>query len=193
MIKNDNQLRRAQTRLRRVVELIDEYSNKYFGIELDIYTLPLVDEEEELRKEIFTYQELKELSFEDAMAGPLSEPVLIDNIGIVLTNLRIASKITQAEMANMLDWEQPNLSRFENENYSSQTIKKVVQYASTLGVYLNVFPSLEGIQEDIKFTIRDARIEKQESASTAYELEIAGIFDTNNQLGPVRELEYASV
>jgi len=193
MIKNDNQLRRAQTRLRRVVELIDEYSNKYFGIELDIYTLPLVDEEEELRKEIFLFQKLKELSFEDAIAGPLSEPVLIDNIGKVLTNLRIASKITQAEMANMLDWEQPNLSRFENENYSSQTIKKVVQYASTLGVYLNIFPSLEEIQEDIKYTTRDAPIEKQEYASTAYEFEIAGIFDTSNQLGPVRKPEYASV
>ena len=64
-------------------------------------------------------------------------------------------------------------------------------------MYLNVFPSLEEIQEDIKFTIRDARTEKQESASTTYGDEISEIFDTAIQSVPARDpvwvQEYESV
>lgn len=197
MIKNNRQLSNRKDNLRRIEAEIKDFCKKYSGIDLELFLISLQEEKEETLKEIIEYEELISLSFEDSVKGPLREPLLIDNIGEVLTKLRITSKKTQEEMANLLGWEQSNLSRFENENYSSQTIKKVVQYASTLGVYLNVFPSLEEIQEDIKFTIRDARTEKQEPASTTYGDEIAEIFDTAIQPALARdqvwEQEYASV
>jgi transcriptional regulator with XRE-family HTH domain len=91
---------------------------------------------------IIEYKKLKELPFTDAITSLLSRPVLIDNIGELLAKLRIAAKLSQSDIAQRLGWQQSNLSRFESENYNSQTINKIVEYASLLGVWLHVQPSL---------------------------------------------------
>jgi transcriptional regulator with XRE-family HTH domain len=142
MIKNDNQLKSAQSRLEDIKHRIEEYRGKFSGVELELYVTPLCYEEAELRKNIEEYLELQHLTFEDAINGPLSKAHLLDNIGELLTKLRLAAKLTQGELADLMGWEQPNISRFESENYNSQTISKVVEYASTLGVWLHVTPSL---------------------------------------------------
>ena len=149
MIKNKIQLKRVMSRLREVHQQVEELQEHYVGIELENYTNPLVDEVDELEGEITEYQKLRELTLEEALIKTLKGPVLLDNIGEFLAKLRIASGFTQEELANELGWQQSNLSRFENENYNSQTIAKIVEYASSLGVWLLVTPSLtENLPEE---------------------------------------------
>lgn len=142
MIKNNTQLRRAQARLEKVRAQIASLQRRFSGIELEILTTPLSDEVKELEAEVMEFQELLELSLEEVVQGPLREPMLLDNIGELLAKLRIAAGLTQEELATQMGWQQSNLSRFESENYHSQTIAKVVKYAGSLGIWLHVSPSL---------------------------------------------------
>ncbi len=142
MIKNQIQLRRAHERLSEIGREIQEYQNRYSGVELELYVLPLMDMEDELKEEINEFKSLCRLPFEEAISGPLNKPVLIYNIGELLAKIRIAAKLNQKQLAERLAWDQPNLSRFESENYSSQTISKIVEYASSLGIWLYVQPSI---------------------------------------------------
>ncbi|MBN2117907.1 MAG: helix-turn-helix transcriptional regulator [Anaerolineales bacterium] len=142
MIKSSVQLKCAEERLGSVRQLISEYNEKYSGIELELYSAPLIVEERQLLAEIVEYKKLKELPFVGAINYLHYQSLLIDNIGELLSKLRIAAKLSQSEMAQKLGWEQSNLSRFESENYNSQTINKIVEYASALGIWLHIFPSL---------------------------------------------------
>lgn len=154
MIKNDGQLKRAQTRLGNIAFEIEEVQKKYSKYEQELYIVPLQQEQEELNEEITEYLELRDLPFENAMQGTLKKSTLIDNIGELLSKLRIAAKLTQAQMAAKLGWEQSNLSRFESENYSSQTVSKIVEFASTLGVWLHVTPSLTEKPKEVTYEIK---------------------------------------
>jgi transcriptional regulator with XRE-family HTH domain len=142
MIKNASQLKSAQSRIDEIESQLKEYRKKDYSREVEFYIAPLETEKQELDEEIEEYLKLQSLPFEDAVRDVLNEPVLIDNIGQLLSKLRLAAKLTQAEMADQLGWEQSNLSRFESENYSSQTVNKIVEFVSELGVYLHVIPSL---------------------------------------------------
>ena len=142
MIKNDDQWKRVRSRLEGVGSLIEETTAAYSGVERDVRLLPLWDEQQMLHAEIQEYLELRRWSLDHAVQGILSRPLLLDNIGELLAKLRIAAGLTQEEFAAELDWHQSNVSRFESENYSGQTIAKVVEYASALGVWLHVTPSM---------------------------------------------------
>ena len=142
MIKNKNQLVKAQQLLREARTEINEVGNQYSGTEKEILLIPLERERDRLVSEIEEYNDITDNSLETLVAKILSKPVTIGNIGPLLTKLRMASDLTQAELAKKIGWEQANLSRFEGENYSSQTVAKIVQYASALGVYIHVSPSL---------------------------------------------------
>ena len=142
MIKNSIQLKNAEKRLIEIQKEMYNNSLKYSGLELDLYNSGLAVEEEELLDQIIEYKKLVSLPFSDAIDLLFKKPVLIDNIGDLLAKLRIAAKLSQKDMAKRLGWEQSNLSRFESENYNSQTINKIVEYASSLGIWLHVRPSL---------------------------------------------------
>ena len=159
MIKNDRQLRQAIARLHRVRGQIEDSEQRYSGIERELLTIPLYQEQEELEQEISEFQELRGLSLEEAVEGPLRDPTLLDNMGELLAKLRISADLTQEELAARIGWQQSNLSRFESENYHSQTIAKVVEYASALGVWLHVVPSLterpgETLAASMPFSLR---------------------------------------
>jgi transcriptional regulator with XRE-family HTH domain len=142
MIKNDIQLKNAQSRIERVVKEIEQYQRKLSGLDLELHVAPLIDEEEELMQEISEYLTLRKLPFEEAVKKLSKEPLNIGNIGELLSKLRIAAGLTQKDLAEKLGWEQSNLSRFESENYNSQTISKIVEIASHFGVWLLVIPSM---------------------------------------------------
>jgi len=182
MIKNENQLKRAKARLREVRSEIEQYQIEYTGIERDFLVIPLIDEEEELKADIDEYQQLKTLSFYEAVSEILSKPTLIDDIGELLAKLRIAAQLTQEELASRLGWEQPNLSRFESEYYSSQTIGKTVEFASELGVWLYVVPSLAELREkpfEIQFTTADyPKSEPDDTSAEFSEINVGDVFFT---------------
>ena len=149
MIKNNAQLTNARERLEYVREKMGKYRATSSGAELDFFLIPLEIEFGELSSEIKEYTQLRDLPFEDALQDTLSAPILLENIGELLSKLRIAAKLTQSDMATRLGWQQANLSRFEGENYSSQTVSKIVEYANALGIWLHVAPSLTERAEHI--------------------------------------------
>jgi transcriptional regulator with XRE-family HTH domain len=145
MIKNELQLRQAQNRYNEILKTIEDLEERYSGTRLRIMKSGFVEELTERREEIREYRQLRRLDLEAAIQGPLSEkPALLDNINEFLTKLRIAAGVTQEEIAERLGWHQPNVSRFESEDYGGQTISKVVEYADSLGVWLYIAPSLAG-------------------------------------------------
>lgn len=142
MIKNDGQLVQARIQLQKVRQDIGNLRERYTGLELQLLANPMIQFAAEIEAEITEFQELKGLDLEEAIGVALGAPTPIGNIGRLLARLRIAAGLTQSELASRLQWQQPNLSRFESETYNAQTVAKVVQYASALGVWLSVAASL---------------------------------------------------
>jgi transcriptional regulator with XRE-family HTH domain len=143
MIKNDQQLKRSKNRLDLVLQYIDELTLRPDDPGREMVLIPLKREKEQLHREISEYRWLHDASIEEILPELSKKPMLLDNIGDLLTKLRIASHLTQEELANKLGWQQSNLSRFENENYSGQTIIKIIEYVSSLGIWLHILPSME--------------------------------------------------
>ena len=152
MIKNDKQLARAQERCAQVRQTIKDLEEQYSGIRLKLMKRGFVEELVERQEEIREYNRLRHLDLAAAIEGPLSEkPMLLDNINEFLAKLRIAAGLTQEETADRLGWHQPNVSRFESDNYGGQTISKVIEYADSLGVCLHVVASLSGLSPQITY------------------------------------------
>lgn len=151
MIRNNNQMKLATSRRDMLEQKLIEYRSNYSGIEAEIMTSALKLELKQIREDVIEYGLLHLMSLEDAVEGPLQKPMLLDQISDILTKLRLASGFTQTELASELGWEQSNVSRFENENYGSHTVSKVVEYASALGIWLKVIPSLTDELETFAF------------------------------------------
>jgi len=142
MIRNDGQALRTRRRIAQIRHEIRGLESEYSGDELDFWASQLRDEEIQLKSELNEYYQLKKMSLEDAVTSILQTPTLLENVGDLLAKLRIAANLTQEEMAKRLGWRQPNLSRFENENYCSQSVNKVSEFAGSLGVQLLVVPGI---------------------------------------------------
>ena len=142
MIKNENQLARARARLHSIQAEEDKLNRQRSGGAPEYLLLPLRRELAALTRDIAEYEELQRLSLEEAVNGPLSPSVPLENIGELLAKLRIAAGLTQDELAGKLGWEQSNLSRFEGATNGSQTIRKVSEYLDGVGVWLHVIPAM---------------------------------------------------
>jgi transcriptional regulator with XRE-family HTH domain len=151
MIKSIRQLIEAKRRLRDLRNEISEIDKIYSGIEREMFSVPYLQELEELEDEISEYEQLSDGTLREALRGLLRKPTLIDDIGQLLAKLRIAANLTQTELAERLGWQQANVSRFENENYHSQTVGKIVEYASSLGVWLYVVPEMTELSKNEKY------------------------------------------
>lgn len=142
MIKNDNQLAAAHKKLQELQVLVRDANDRYSGLELELMKLGIEEQIQDIQDDIEEYHELKELSFEQAVNLKLRQPILIEHIGELLAKLRLSAGLTQAQLAERLNWHQANVSRFEGENYTAQTLYKIIEYSSALGVWLHIFPSL---------------------------------------------------
>ncbi len=129
MIKNEAQLKRVIERTEQIKADLSEMKRKYSGREFEFWAGPSLDELARLRSEVEEYQLLKRFSLPDAIEKRLQKPTPLEDVGELLAKLRISSKHTQQALAERLGWQQANLSRFESENYSSQTVGKVAEYA----------------------------------------------------------------
>ncbi len=143
MIKNDTQMRRVLERIHEIEQDIKDLRERYSESQFEFWAGPSIDELEKLRSEIEAYQSIRTLTLEEALSGPLQKPTELESIADLLSGLRIASRRTQEEMAALLGWHQSNLSRFESENYGSQTIGKISEYVGALGVKLYVVASMD--------------------------------------------------
>lgn len=148
MINSDIQLTQAQERIGEIREKMLLVSKEYTGSKEKAFLLPLLNERDALLNQTNKYSDLIIMSLQEAVENIFQEPILIENIGELLTNLRISAGKSQTRFADELGWKQPNLSRFEGENYGSQTIGKISEYAKLLGVYLHVYPSMTERKEE---------------------------------------------
>lgn len=142
MIKNEAQLVRVSARISQIRDEIEQIRLAAAPDSAEFFAAPLETELSNLQDQVREYNALRNLAFEDAVAYIAQKPVLIENISELLTKLRIAAKFSQRQLADRLRWRQSNLSRFENENYSGQTLAKVSEFVRPLGVWLHVSPSL---------------------------------------------------
>jgi len=194
MIRNDAQLKRTSTRIQEIRQMLQEYRSQYTGLQLELLLTPLLGELTELEMEIAEYQRLREATLEEAIQTLQDETILLDNIGDLLTKIRIAANLTQKELAGQLGWRQSNLSRFESENYHSQTIVKTVELASALGVWLHVTPSLTERQSKVIYRKEPAPTASHDMVSTTSKYQTHE-FTIDSQIISTktksRELEYA--
>lgn len=163
MIRNDNQYRQALQRRAELKRKLDEKREKYSGIEAAIITAGLELELKQIMEDLKEFSLLRFMELNDAVMGPLQRPILLDQISDLLLKLRLASGLTQTQFAKDLGWKQSNISRFENENYGSHTVSKVVEYASALGIWLKVIPSITDEPEGYMYE------SERESASSSIE------------------------
>lgn len=164
MIKNNAQLERTKQRLRDIRIQAEELRKAHSDADLELRILPLLDEIEELTWEIAEYRLLRELPLEEIVKELLSAPALLDNIGQLLAKMRVGAGLTQSQIAELLDWRQSNVARFESENYTSHTVSKVLDYASALGVYLHVVPSMTEFVDQASYM----SLQMQKVAAPAY-------------------------
>lgn len=140
MIRNSMQSTNVKSRIEKLKKEINTLIHEFKGNELQAYVVPIANEIRELERQISRYEKITSGTLVDAVRYLQDSPTPIANIGELMTCLRIANKLTQEQMAAKLGWHQSNLSRFESENYSAQTIKNVVEYAGALGISLKVVP-----------------------------------------------------
>lgn len=152
MIKNNRQLASGLKRIKEIENKLHELDKKgYEDVEIGILAGYLKAELKELKTQIEEYEELVRDTLDESVRGRLRKPILLDEIGELLAKLRIAAGLTQKDIADLLGWKQSNVSRFESEDYQSQTIAKVAEYADSLGVWLYVVPELEELGEEITY------------------------------------------
>ena len=205
MIRNNSQLARAQEILQRYQIQIQGIQEKYSGVELEMLALPIQEEAVRLENEIQEYELLNTLPFENAVNGILKKPVILEQISDLLTKLRIAAGLSQEELASSMGWKQSNISRFENPNYNSHTIAKVIEYAFNLGIQFKVFPTLVESSDlsfetsNIKYEIAKSKDPNEDQVTTEStpllnedETEsLSRIFFSNIDIKPTQSLTYA--
>jgi len=187
MIKNSNQLMQAEHRLEMIQDEITELQKNYSGIDLEIFTLSLFDEKEKIEGDIKEFNLLTNYDMDKILIEKAIRPHLIDNIGELLTKIRIAKKYRQEEFSELLGWQQSNLSRFESEDYGAQSIKKIVEYASALGVWLKVYPTFTDEEEEVEISICSVRNTYPSHQVTW------GINDRTDSINTEYENEYSKV
>lgn len=151
MIKDSRQLDFARRTIRELQEEIKNVKEKYEEHEWEFFIDGPARQIQKLEGEIEEYVGLSSESLEQAVNGRLKKPLLLEEIGELLAKIRIAAGLTQAETAARLGWQQSNLSRFENEDYQSQTIAKIAEYLDEFGVWLYLVPELEELDNDIYY------------------------------------------
>ncbi|NMC61514.1 MAG: helix-turn-helix transcriptional regulator [Candidatus Methanofastidiosa archaeon] len=162
MINNKRQLKISKKRILEIEKNIEEIKKKYESTEeIDLFISPMLHEKKVIEKEIDEFEKLSTENLDTLIAEKFFLPQYIENIGEYLSKLRLASKINQKDFANILGWQQSNLSRFESENYSGQTIRKIIEYSSALGIYIKIFPVFVDEEEKVEITITPMRYTSQ--------------------------------
>jgi transcriptional regulator with XRE-family HTH domain len=153
MIKNEAQLARVTARIRQLTEELrqagDTKQTPIRGLTLSSLNAELA----RLQLEVDEYHQLRSLPTHSAIQAIAMRPHRLEEVGELMSKLRIASKLTQAQMAATLGWRQPNLARFESPNYASQTIAKVSEYAGALGLWLHIYPSTSEEPPKVAFQV----------------------------------------
>ena len=135
MIRNENEYQEA---LRRIEANRATQSRQRAALESKGFTpeqieqgmAPLVTFHLQLQEEVHWYQRVR-----DGNIDPLSN---LTNIGLLLIGLRIASGITQRELAERLRVSEAQVSRDERNEYHGITIDRAQRVLEAIGAHVEI-------------------------------------------------------
>ena len=112
--------------------MLEKLRAKYKGQALRLFTSGPLGMIEQLKGEIREYQWLKKAT--PAQVMKQYALVRIEEIGPFLARLRIASGLTQEELARRMGSKQPDIARLEDTDYQGYTASTLKAVAKVLGV-----------------------------------------------------------
>lgn len=139
MIKNVRQYEYTKKKVREFEEGLKTIRKRYSSDKNKVALLSqgYVEHIAQLKAEMEEYERMRR--------SPLPKMLRIHNLGEIshhLVRLRIARRITQAELASRLGCKQADISRIEREEYQGYTISQLKKIATSLGaeLQLNLIP-----------------------------------------------------
>ena len=133
MIRNEQEYREAVERLEAEEKRLDDHRQRLIddGVKpagLKRVMDPLVTFHKQLQEEVEHYENLKRGKFPDLQN--------LRGLGVLLVSLRIASGISQRELAAKLEVHESQVSRDERNEYHGITVDRAIKVLEALGVRL---------------------------------------------------------
>jgi len=131
MIRNEQEYQEASKRLEAERERLDQHRKQLLesGLkksELKRVMDPLISFHEQLREEVEHYENLKRGKFPNLHN--------LKGLGGLLVSLRIASGMSQRELAAKLEVHESQVSRDERNEYHGVTVDRAIKILDALGV-----------------------------------------------------------
>jgi len=136
LIKNDRQLAITRETLAGLKEVVRKLQAKYRGADYRLYSSGPLGMIEQLEDEIREYRWLKGASVAQVMKRYAL--VRMEDVGPFLARLRIASGLTQEEVARKAGCKQPDIARIEDADYQAHSARTLKAIAEALGVEIMV-------------------------------------------------------
>lgn len=133
MIRSEQEYKEASERLEAERTRLQQYRRQLIGLglkksELKRAMAPLISFFEQLREEVEHYENLKRGKFPDLLN--------LRGLGVLLVSLRIASGISQRDLAAKLEVHESQVSRDERNEYHGVTVERAIKILEALGVRL---------------------------------------------------------
>jgi transcriptional regulator with XRE-family HTH domain len=130
MIKNEREYRIAKSQLEKFEQAYASFNSMRDASPSDLQVIIQADalksQLDELQEEIRQYEQLKDASLTSLQADS------IDELPLALIKARIASGLTQADLANRLDMKVQQVQRYEATNYASASFTRLSEVAKAL-------------------------------------------------------------
>ncbi|HBJ33212.1 MAG TPA: transcriptional regulator [Planctomycetaceae bacterium] len=133
MIRNEQEYREAVARLAAEKKRFDEHRQRLIddGVKaagVERVMAPLISFHEQLREEVEHYENLKRRKFPNLQN--------LKGLGVLLVSLRIASGMSQRELAAKLEVHESQVSRDERNEYHGVTVDRAIKILDALGLKL---------------------------------------------------------
>ncbi|MGH9365939.1 MAG: helix-turn-helix domain-containing protein [Thermoanaerobaculia bacterium] len=136
LIKNDRQLAITRKTLEGLTKVLEKLRAKYRGADYRLTSSGPKGMIEQLEDEIREYEWLKRATPEQVMKR---YPVVkFQDVGPFLARIRIASGMTQEEIARKVGCKQPDIARLEDADYQSHSARALKSVAEALGVEIMI-------------------------------------------------------
>jgi HTH-type transcriptional regulator / antitoxin HigA len=136
MIRNDKEYRHSKERLSELEAELQKLSEGRHSAERDKVASAVIDalrmQIEDLEREISEYEDLKEGRLLSFGADDL------DSLGELLTKARIARRLTQAELGELLGMTQQQVQRYERDGWQKISLWRLAEAADALGLDLSI-------------------------------------------------------
>lgn len=136
LIKDDRQLAITRRALAELHEALKKIRAKYQGAAYRAVSSGPLGMIGDLEGEIREYQWLRKATPAKVMRR---YPVVrMDDVGPFLARLRIASRLTQSDLAHRVGCKQPDIARLEDADYEGHSARTLKSVAEALGVEIVV-------------------------------------------------------